>query len=216
MLVKRAHPGSLSLPPRLLPFLLLWLAMPRLFSPADGCVSWSSYKVDHKRDKIGVFVSTVSTKIPFKVRTCRIDALRGDEWEVFQGETAEAEKGIICPLSPCGVMPTRVLTHKRFHPACRWQSRGQGTSKEYIGDDTQEIQRAVKHALQQCCQQLRAHMVRRNALREQRERKKVLIKVTEWLGSHWQPLRHSLQHPLHSPPSRTVHSPFSGTSPMPN
>lgn len=31
-------------------------------------LSWSSYKVDHKRDKIGVFVSTVSTKIPFKVR----------------------------------------------------------------------------------------------------------------------------------------------------
>lgn len=31
------------------------------------CCSWSSYKVDHKRDKIGVFVSTVSTKIPFKV-----------------------------------------------------------------------------------------------------------------------------------------------------
>jgi hypothetical protein len=27
------------------------------------------YKMDHKRDKIGVFVSIVSTKIPFKVRT---------------------------------------------------------------------------------------------------------------------------------------------------
>lgn len=35
-------------------------------SPLFRC-SWSSYKVDHKRDKIGVFVSTVSTKIPFKV-----------------------------------------------------------------------------------------------------------------------------------------------------
>lgn len=53
----------------------------------------------------------------------------------------------------------------------------QGTSKEYIGDDTEEIRKAVKHALQQCCQQLRGHLVRRNALRDQRERKKVLTKV---------------------------------------
>lgn len=53
----------------------------------------------------------------------------------------------------------------------------QGTSKEYIGDDTEEIRKAVKHALQQCCQQLRGHLVRRNAIRDQRERKKVLTKV---------------------------------------
>ncbi|CAN0224131.1 unnamed protein product, partial [Ectocarpus sp. 8 AP-2014] len=52
----------------------------------------------------------------------------------------------------------------------------QGTSKEYIGDDTEEIKKAVKHALQQCCQQLRTHLLRRNALREQKERKKVLTK----------------------------------------
>ncbi|CAM9687130.1 unnamed protein product, partial [Pylaiella littoralis] len=80
-------------------------------------INWSSYKVDHKRDKIGVFVSTVSTKIPFK-----------------------------------------------------------GTSKEYIGDDTEEIKKAVKRALQQCCLQLKAHLLRRNALRDQKERKKVLTK----------------------------------------
>lgn len=29
-------------------------------------IKWSSYKMDHKRDKIGVYVSIVSTKIPFK------------------------------------------------------------------------------------------------------------------------------------------------------
>jgi DNA topoisomerase VI subunit B len=29
-------------------------------------IRWSNYKIDHKRDKIGVFVSIVSTKIPFK------------------------------------------------------------------------------------------------------------------------------------------------------
>lgn len=36
--------------------------------PRSPCESWSLYKIDHKRDKIGVFVSTVSTKVPFKVR----------------------------------------------------------------------------------------------------------------------------------------------------
>jgi DNA topoisomerase VI subunit B len=29
-------------------------------------IKWSNYKIDYKRDKIGVFVSIVSTKIPFK------------------------------------------------------------------------------------------------------------------------------------------------------
>ena len=29
-------------------------------------INWSSYKIDHKRDRVGVFVSMVSTKIPFK------------------------------------------------------------------------------------------------------------------------------------------------------
>lgn len=54
----------------------------------------------------------------------------------------------------------------------------QGTSKEYIGDDTEEIKKAVKRALQQCCLQLKAHLLRRNALRDQKERKKVLTKVS--------------------------------------
>jgi DNA topoisomerase VI subunit B len=29
-------------------------------------IKWANYKVDYKRDKVGVFVSIVSTKIPFK------------------------------------------------------------------------------------------------------------------------------------------------------
>ncbi|GKZ01393.1 hypothetical protein MPSEU_001090100 [Mayamaea pseudoterrestris] len=33
---------------------------------ATSKIRWANYKVDHKRDKIGVFVSIVSTKIPFK------------------------------------------------------------------------------------------------------------------------------------------------------
>jgi DNA topoisomerase-6 subunit B len=84
---------------------------------AQTKIKWSQYKIDHKRDKIGVFVSIVSTKIPYK-----------------------------------------------------------GTGKEYIGDDITEISTSVKRALQTCCQQLRTHLQKRNALRDQKERKSRLTK----------------------------------------
>ena len=84
---------------------------------AQSKIKWSSYKIDHKRDKINVFVSIVSTKIPFK-----------------------------------------------------------GTGKEYIGDDIIPIQQSVKRALQSCCQQLKSHLSKRNALRDIKERKSRLIK----------------------------------------
>ena len=80
-------------------------------------IKWSSYKMDYKRDKIGVFVSIVSTKIPYK-----------------------------------------------------------GTSKEYIGDDIVELSASVKRALQSCCQQLRTHLIKRNAVREKQQRKSRLSK----------------------------------------
>lgn len=84
---------------------------------AQTKIKWSSYKMDHKRDKIGVFVSIVSTKIPYK-----------------------------------------------------------GTGKEYIGDDITEISVSVKRALQSCCQTLRTHLQKRNALRDRQERKSRLCK----------------------------------------
>jgi len=84
---------------------------------AQNKIKWSSYKIDHKRDKLGVFVSIVSTKVPFK-----------------------------------------------------------GTGKEYIGDDITEIQQSVKRALQACCQQLRVHLAKRNALRDIKERRSRLVK----------------------------------------
>lgn len=73
--------------------------------------------MDHKRDKIGVFVSIVSTKIPYK-----------------------------------------------------------GTGKEYIGDDITEISASVKRTLQSCCQMLRTHLQKRNAIRDRQERKGKLCK----------------------------------------
>jgi len=84
---------------------------------ANNKINWTSYKIDQKRDRIGVFVSIVSTKIPYK-----------------------------------------------------------GTGKEYIGDDITEISVSVKKVLQQCCQQLRVHLLKRNALRNQKDRRSKLIK----------------------------------------
>jgi len=37
-----------------------------LWNPIKYFFSWSSYKINQVQDKIGVFVSIVSTKIPFK------------------------------------------------------------------------------------------------------------------------------------------------------
>ncbi|CAN1263594.1 DNA topoisomerase 6 subunit B [Linum perenne] len=78
-------------------------------------ISWGTYKMNQTQDKVGVFVSIVSTKIPFK-----------------------------------------------------------GTGKEYIGDDIKEIATAVKLAIQQCCNQLKAKIVKRMQAREQQERKRNL------------------------------------------
>lgn len=80
-------------------------------------ISWSNYRINHSSDKIGVFVSIVSTKIPFK-----------------------------------------------------------GAGKEYIGDDIEEMVLAVKHSMQQCCLQLKAKLVKRQAAQQQRERKQILAK----------------------------------------
>mmetsp|Transcript_16092 Transcript_16092/g.30402 ORF Transcript_16092/g.30402 Transcript_16092/m.30402 type:complete len:695 (-) Transcript_16092:2839-4923(-) len=84
---------------------------------AQSKIKWNSYKIDQKKDKISVFVSIVSTKIPFK-----------------------------------------------------------GTGKEYIGDDITEIQTSVKRALQNCCQQLRSQLTKRNAIRDAHQRKSRLVK----------------------------------------
>jgi DNA topoisomerase VI B subunit len=78
-------------------------------------LNWGSYKIDKNNDKIGIFVSIVSTKIPFK-----------------------------------------------------------GTSKEYIGDDNVEIAEAVDRAIRACATQLKGKIVRAQAAKERRARKKVL------------------------------------------
>lgn len=80
-------------------------------------INWGSYKINQNSDKVGVFVSVVSTKIPFK-----------------------------------------------------------GAGKEYMADDVESIQAAVKSAIQSCCSQLKQKIVRQQAAKEQRQRKKNLSK----------------------------------------
>ncbi len=50
--------------------------IPLLFEPSSDVIfktaselKWAAYKINKNEDKIGVFVSIVSTKIPFKVRS---------------------------------------------------------------------------------------------------------------------------------------------------
>ena len=80
-------------------------------------IHWASYKIRQNQDKVGVFVSLVSTKVPFK-----------------------------------------------------------GTGKEYIGDDIPEVQQAVKRALEKCCLQLKATLLKQRALADDKERRKNLTK----------------------------------------
>jgi DNA topoisomerase VI B subunit len=80
-------------------------------------INWNSYNINQANDKVGVFVSLVSTKIPFK-----------------------------------------------------------GAGKEYIADDVKCIQDAVRSAIQNCCVQLKKKIVRQQAAREQKQRKRNLSK----------------------------------------
>ena len=54
-------------------------------------IRWANYKIDHKRDKIGVFVSIVSTKIPFK----------GTSKEYIGDECTEIQQSVKRTLQSC-------------------------------------------------------------------------------------------------------------------
>jgi DNA topoisomerase-6 subunit B len=54
-------------------------------------IRWANYKIDHKRDKVGVFVSIVSTKIPFK----------GTSKEYIGDEATEIQQSVKRALQSC-------------------------------------------------------------------------------------------------------------------
>ena len=97
--------------------------IPLLFESGNDVVSvvcaksvrWASYRIRMNADRIGVYVSIVSSKIPFK-----------------------------------------------------------GTSKEYIGDDRAVLHASIKHAITQCCLQLKKRILGKQRDREKLERTRLL------------------------------------------
>eukprot|EP00123_Amoebidium_parasiticum_P020221 comp45461_c0_seq1/m.47536 comp45461_c0_seq1/g.47536 ORF comp45461_c0_seq1/g.47536 comp45461_c0_seq1/m.47536 type:complete len:663 (-) comp45461_c0_seq1:37-2025(-) len=117
-------------------------------------INWKMYKINPATDRIGVFVSTVSTKIPFK-----------------------------------------------------------GTGKEYIGDDAEAIAEAVKHAVMQCCLQLRTKLRQGAALKEKAQRKANLVKYIPNAAMAIFGVVDKLaeEDPSHMPPSKRIKL-FQGSS----
>lgn len=105
-------------------------------------IRWNSYKIDYKRDKVGVFVSIVSTKIPFKGTS---KEYIGDDGKLKVFSAFWVDLRHVSP--PCVLRPTAT-----------------------------EIHQSVKRALQSCCQQLRTHLAKRNALKDAKTRKSRLAK----------------------------------------
>mmetsp|Transcript_17110 Transcript_17110/g.21078 ORF Transcript_17110/g.21078 Transcript_17110/m.21078 type:complete len:315 (-) Transcript_17110:742-1686(-) len=86
--------------------------IPLLFEPGNDIVNiaanrrvkWSSYKINHKTDKVGVFVSIVSTKIPFK----------GTGKEYIGDDVTEMAESVKTAISRCCLQLKSKLTARRL------------------------------------------------------------------------------------------------------
>ena len=85
---------------------------------AQNKIKWSSYKIDHKKDKISVFVSIVSTKVPFK----------GTGKEYIGDDITEIQ-----------------ISVKRALQSCCQQLRSQLTKRNALRDAQQRKNRLVKY-----------------------------------------------------------------------
>jgi DNA topoisomerase VI B subunit len=85
---------------------------------AQSKIKWSSYKIDHKKDKISVFVSIVSTKVPFK----------GTGKEYIGDDITEIQTSV-----------------KRALQSCCQQLRSQLTKRNALRDAQQRKNRLVKY-----------------------------------------------------------------------
>jgi DNA topoisomerase VI subunit B len=112
-------------------------------------IKWSNYKVDYKKDRVGVFVSIVSTKIPFK------------------GTSKEY-------IGDDGTFVKYVLSLWVFVPS------NSTSSTLFVVHNfpslATEIHQSVKRSIQSCCQQLRSHLMKRNALKDAKTRRSKLVK----------------------------------------
>ena len=95
-------------------------------------INWGSYKINQTTDRVGVFVSIVSTHIPFKGA--------GKE---YIGETEN-----LCKCTRFGGLScnTALSLHKR--------AERQQWSPAVVADDVDEMVQAVKSTLQSCCGQV--------------------------------------------------------------
>ena len=85
---------------------------------AQSKIKWSSYKIDHKKDRICVFVSIVSTKVPFK----------GTGKEYIGDDITEIQTSV-----------------KRALQSCCQQLRSQLTKRNALRDANQRRSRLVKY-----------------------------------------------------------------------
>ena len=98
-------------------------------------LSRNSYKINHNSDKVGVFVSIVSTKIPFKAKPPRaLPSLALPDYRPAKPKKMlDAVPSLLPPPSP-----SLLLLAESDMSAFRILVP-QGAGKEYIGDDIEEM-----------------------------------------------------------------------------
>ncbi|KAK1390776.1 DNA topoisomerase 6 subunit B [Heracleum sosnowskyi] len=94
-------------------------------------INWNSYKINHTQDKIGVFVSIVSTKIPFK----------GTGKEYIGDDISEIASAVKISIQQCCIQLKSKIA-KKIH-AREQQERKRNLSK-YIPDATGAIYDVLK------------------------------------------------------------------------
>ena len=107
-------------------------------------ITWPAYKISPTSDKVGVFVSIVSTKIPYKGA--------GKE---YIGELAFLEEVMVCSCCPAKLLLVQDQV-SRGEPSVRLLT----DSLRLAADDMQEMVHAVKQSIQQCCLQVCIHFHR--------------------------------------------------------
>ncbi|KAL4576878.1 hypothetical protein LXL04_012978 [Taraxacum kok-saghyz] len=98
-------------------------------------INWNSYKINQTQDKIGVFVSIVSTKIPFK----------GTGKEYIGDDISEIANAVKTSLKQCCIQLKSKIVKKI--QAREQQERKRNLSR-YIGDATNAIYSILKEASQ--------------------------------------------------------------------
>jgi len=93
---------------------------------AHGKIKWGSYKIDQKKDKVGVFVSIVSTKIPFK----------GTSKEYIGDDATEIQESVKKALQNCC---KKLRVHLLKRNAARDAAQRKSRLSKYIPDVSRSL-----------------------------------------------------------------------------